>query len=341
MKSLNRTLIAYGFSDLEKSERFLQAPELEAVDPELLFEGLSVAADPDLALQSLVRLLAAGADVAGIVNGGADRSEAMFRLLGASEALADFLIRHPGHQDVLRTTVGPEPLGRNSEELRRSLLESVGADPAAAVPVAAVTGPDAYIALRGRYRRHLAELAIRDLGAASPTDFMPVVGAELADLAGGALDAALAVSRAELSGKYPPETVAAVRLAVIGMGKCGARELNYISDVDVIYVIDAPKLAEDTAVEVGTQLAAGISRAVNAPAREPGLWEVDANLRPEGREGPLVRTLDSHLTYYRRWALSWEFQALLKARCVAGDTELGGRYEEAVSPLVWSSSERE
>jgi glutamate-ammonia-ligase adenylyltransferase len=130
-------------------------------------------------------------------------------------------------------------------------------------------------------------------------------------------------------------------LAVIGMGKCGARELNYISDVDVIYVIDAGDLEDARAITIGTALAAGISRAISSVAREPGLWEVDANLRPEGKSGPLVRTLASHESYYARWAESWEFQALLKARTIAGDRELGERYENAVAPLIWNSAGRE
>src|SRR5690606_8544478 len=67
----------------------------------------------------------------------------------------------------------------------------------------------------------------------------------------------------------------------------------------------------------------------------------DANLRPEGKDGALVRTLESHLAYYDRWAHSWEFQALLKARAIAGDLELGRRYEAAVAPLVWASAQRD
>ena len=74
---------------------------------------------------------------------------------------------------------------------------------------------------------------------------------------------------------------------------------------------------------------------------EPALWEVDANLRPEGKQGALVRTLDSHLSYYDRWAKSWEFQALLKARPIAGDVELGAAYVGAVQPKVWTSAARE
>ena len=338
--TLTRRLIATGFSDLEKSTRFLAAPELAGVDEDVLFAGFNSSADPDLALQSLVRLISRIPDLVEQVNAGDEQSEALFRLLGASEALAEFLMRHPGNVDVLRRPLRAEPGSVDGGVLRASLLEAVGAGSGSA-PVAGMTGTEAYVALRSRYRRHLLDLAVRDLGAASPTDYLPAVGRELADLAGAALEAALAVSRAELAASYPAGEISAVKLAVIGMGKAGARELNYISDVDVIYVLDAPGLPEQRASAIGTALAAGISRAINASAPEPALWEVDTNLRPEGKDGPLVRTLDSHLNYYQRWAHSWEFQALLKARAIAGDPDLGRRYEQAVAPLIWSSSERD
>ncbi|WP_323961519.1 bifunctional [glutamine synthetase] adenylyltransferase/[glutamine synthetase]-adenylyl-L-tyrosine phosphorylase [Arthrobacter sp. JZ12] len=339
--SLNRELISRGFTDLDKSSRFLAAPELRNIPEDRLFAGLVSAANPDLALQSLVRLLAVQPDLADLVRSGDGDAEALFRLLGASEALAEFLMRHPEHVDVVRARTSAEPGRVDAEELRTSLLSSVEADHRSSQPVAGVAGADAYRALRTRYRRHLAELAIRDLSAASPTDFLPAVGRELADLAAAALEAALAVARADLAGTFPEADIAAVRLSVIGMGKCGAGELNYISDVDVIYVIEADGLEEERATRIGTALASGISRAIISAGREPGLWEVDANLRPEGKDGPLVRTLDSHLTYYARWAQTWEFQALLKARPVAGDADLGARYAKAVSELVWTSSERE
>ncbi|MCC3264519.1 bifunctional [glutamine synthetase] adenylyltransferase/[glutamine synthetase]-adenylyl-L-tyrosine phosphorylase [Arthrobacter gengyunqii] len=338
--SLTRRLIAAGFSDLEKSSRFLQAPELEGLDEQVLFTGFLQAADPDLALQSLVRLLDRVPSLRELVEAGPEESEALFRLLGASEALAEFLMRHPEAADSLRAPLRAEPAEVAGDILRASLLESVKAGTGNA-PVAGLTGTEAYVALRTRYRRHLLDLAVRDLGSASPTDVLPAVGRELADLAGAALEAALAVSRAELAASYPAEDISRVRLAVIAMGKCGARELNYISDVDVIYVMEAAGLDDTAAARIGTALAAGISRAINVSAPEPGLWEVDTNLRPEGKDGPLVRTLDSHLSYYSRWAHTWEFQALLKARAAAGDPDLGRRYEEAVAPLIWSSTERE
>ena len=137
--------------------------------------------------------------------------------------------------------------------------------------------------------------------------------------------------------KFPAEEVAATPLAIIGMGKSGARELNYLSDVDVIFVTDG----SDRQVDIATALARETMRAIAELAVEPPLWEVDANLRPEGKDGALVRTLESHLAYYQRWAKSWEFQALLKARPLAGDRELGERYVDGVAPLVWSSATRE
>ncbi|MGO4493621.1 bifunctional glutamine-synthetase adenylyltransferase/deadenyltransferase, partial [Arthrobacter sp. 2YAF22_2] len=339
--SMARRLIAAGFNDLEKGERFLAAPELEGLDQDALFAGLQLAANPDTALQSLVRLIEKHPDLRQLAAADPDRSEPLYRVLGASEALGEFLIRHPEHLEAFQAKASPEPRPADADALRTRLLHAVRADPKADRPVAGLTGQEGYVALRTAYRRGLVELAVKDLCAADPLDFMPSVGAELADLAGAAIEAALAVSRAEAAAQFGAGDVADVGLAVIGMGKCGARELNYISDVDVIYVIDAGRLEDSRANSIGTALASGISRAITSTSREPGLWEVDANLRPEGKSGPLVRTLASHESYYARWAESWEFQALLKARTIAGDAGLGARYEAAVAPLIWSSAGRE
>jgi glutamate-ammonia-ligase adenylyltransferase len=128
------------------------------------------------------------------------------------------------------------------------------------------------------------------------------------------------------------------------MGKAGARELNYVSDVDVIFVggtADDEVVAEARAIEIATRLAVQTMRGISGPEIEPPLWEVDPNLRPEGKQGALVRSLASHLSYYDRWAHSWEFQALLKARVLAGDAGLGAEYVAAVQPKVWTSAARE
>ncbi len=126
------------------------------------------------------------------------------------------------------------------------------------------------------------------------------------------------------------------------MGKCGGHELNYVSDVDVIFVAEAVDGCDESlALKTATQLAAHLMRICGDPTGEGTIWPVDAALRPEGKSGPLVRTLASHEGYYRKWAKTWEFQALLKARPVAGDAALGAAYMERITPMVWSASQRE
>lgn len=191
--------------------------------------------------------------------------------------------------------------------------------------------------MRREYRRILIKVAATDLAHDQPADILPDIAAALAALAAGALEAALAIARLR-----HPTHGKEVRLSVLGMGKCGGHELNYISDVDVIYVVEPNEgYSEDEACAVGTILAQDLVHACSGVFGEQALWPVDAALRPEGKQGPLVRTLSSHTSYYERWAKTWEFQALLKARHVAGDQALSSAYLDAVTPLVWTAVERD
>ena len=144
-------------------------------------------------------------------------------------------------------------------------------------------------------------------------------------LADAALTAALAVAVRAVYGDDPLDG----QLAVMAMGKCGARELNYISDVDVIFV--------------GSEASSSLTRLASEFNRigSKAFFEVDAALRPEGKSGALVRTLESHVTYYKRWAETWEFQAQLKARAQTGYLPLGLEYIAAINPMVWEASLRE
>jgi glutamate-ammonia-ligase adenylyltransferase len=202
--------------------------------------------------------------------------------------------------------------------------------------------------LRKAYRTELVKIAILDLSALDPMAVQQRVSLALADIGAAALEAGLAIARRELfftsdHGLFSQEEVMATKLAVIGMGKGGAGELNYISDVDVIFVAEAKDDSIETArmLEIATKLATRMMRAMDSTNPEPPLWQVDANLRPEGKAGALVRTLESHISYYSRWAENWEFQALLKARPMAGDKELGRAYFDAMNPLVWESTQRD
>ena len=394
---LRAQMVSAGFYDSGKSERWLEAPELAAVDRVNLFAGLRYAPSPDTALPALVRLIEKHPPVAERANCG-EKQMGLFRLLGASQAVGDFLYRHPqtidplfdtdtvrGETELVATehpktvldtpetdTPNKTPEREQKSPLPQSaplntpyrtrLLHAVGADPDAERPRARteLTGKDGYVALRVAYRAELAKIALIDVCSPDPVELMPTVGRHLADLAAAALEGALAIARTEVAEgaggglcATPARgaSVDALDLAIIGMGKCGARELNYISDVDVVYVIapapasDLPEgaepLTEQECAQIGTELVHALTKAIMAPAPEPPLWEVDANLRPEGKDGPLVRTVESYVSYYKRWAENWEFQALLKARPVAGSAHLGRRFAHAIDPFVWDSAARE
>ncbi|GAA1364256.1 bifunctional [glutamine synthetase] adenylyltransferase/[glutamine synthetase]-adenylyl-L-tyrosine phosphorylase [Streptomyces beijiangensis] len=318
-------LLRHGFTAPSVAERLLDADELAPVrtDPVLL-DALGATADPDLALLGLVRLAEAQEpderrvffDTLIAAKPLRDR---LLGVLGASEALGDHLARHPSDWHAL-VTYERADLHPGVAEFERDLA-----------------GADDAVSLRVAYRRCLLAIAARDV--CGTTD-LAQTAAELADLATATLRAALAIASAAA-----PADAAICRLAVIAMGKCGGHELNYVSDVDVIFVGEPAEPTEGAdegkALQAATRLASHLMRICSETNIEGTIWPVDANLRPEGRNGPLVRTLSSHLAYYQRWAKTWEFQALLKARPVAGDMELGAEYIEAVNPLVWQASERE
>jgi glutamate-ammonia-ligase adenylyltransferase len=334
-------LARLGFRDPDRARRHLAS--LPDLSQEVL-ATLAGVADADVALANLAGLTTRAdavdelAELMMAVEADGVFRARLFAVLGASDALSRHLDRHPIHWRDLRgmevCDSEPGPAGPTPEEVRAELLELVGADPGDERPHA--TGPveAAKDELRIAYRRRLLMLAARDLSQNMPVD---EVAAELSDLAGATLEAALAIGRLQLG-----EPAADVRLAVIALGKCGGREVYDVSDVDVVFVAEAMDPGrEEAALRAGGRLAAGMMRACSDHTAEGTIWPVDAGLRPEGGSGPLVRTLPSHLGYYGRWAKTWEFQALLKARPIAGDRELGERYARAVAPLVWAASERD
>ena len=295
------------------------------------------AADPDAAVRGMLRVARRDPSVLRRLLHDQEGRRRTWRVFGASAGLADFFLRHPDQLTVLGEPIASLP---SADDLRGRLLAAVDAEDG----FARSGDDDAIVAVRVAYRRSLATIAAFDVTHEAPETIVGDVAAALADLAGAALEASVAVSRTRLRGAMEQDVVRATRLAIIGMGKAGARELNYVSDVDVIFVggtADEDIVSEARAIDIATRLARETMRNLSAIEVEPPLWEVDAALRPEGKQGALVRSLASHLAYYGRWAKSWEFQALLKARPLAGDTELGADYIAAVQPLIWSSAARE
>ncbi len=345
--SQTATLARLGFADPPRAEQLLADEALAGlVDPfddvfnDGLPDALSAVADPDLALLSLVRLMESlrasapkrrdaesgvAAEVSGLVGALRHAGPARDRLLavlGASSALADHLVAHPEHW---RSVTQAQP--RTPAQRVDDLVDAVR-----------VPGDrTAYDALRIGYRRQLLGIAALDLTTEDGPAALPEAAAALADLAEAALEAALEIAR-----QHVGEDAELCDFAVIGMGKTGGRELNYVSDVDVIFVVEPREgVQEARAIGAATSLATHLMRACSTSTGEGTLWPVDAALRPEGKNGPLVRTIESHRAYYERWAKTWEFQALLKARPVAGDRALGEAYLDAVRPMVWQAASRE
>ncbi|HEX5143304.1 MAG TPA: bifunctional [glutamine synthetase] adenylyltransferase/[glutamine synthetase]-adenylyl-L-tyrosine phosphorylase [Mycobacterium sp.] len=283
---------------------------------ELLW-SLSRAPDADVALRAVVRLadhLGDGWDeLSGALYEDPSLRGRLFAVLGSSLALGDHLAANPQSWRLLQGDVTLP----SAAELKDAFLRHVSETPAGAVG----------LALRTLYRDRLLVLAALDLAPTvenEPVVAFVTVGEHLSDLADAALASALQVAVNSVCKDTTPP-----RLAVIAMGKCGARELNYVSDVDVIFV-------GEKADAVTTRVAGEMMRFGSET-----FFEIDGALRPEGKAGQLVRTLDSHVAYYQRWAKTWEFQALLKARPAAGDAELGEQYMTALMPMVWMASERD
>lgn len=306
---------------------------------------LAAAGDPDMALNTLMRVVDGAPEVVTAMREDETFRVRLIALLGGSSAFGDHLAAHPETWKELQRAL-PTPT-----EMLHTLLTTVGAEPATFVdaperPDTAsedLTTPGTYRAqpgdhkaqLKTVYRTLMMRIAAHDLagtfhsrkGQSRPqprVGFREVTRLTTA-LADAALTAALACAVRAVYGDEPLDA----QLAVLAMGKCGAGELNFISDVDVIFV------GSDASPRV-TRLASEFNRIGSAC-----FFEVDANLRPEGKSGALVRTLDSHVAYYKRWAETWEFQAQLKARPQTGYLPLGEDYLKEIGPMVWTASQRE
>ncbi|MGH8999009.1 MAG: bifunctional [glutamine synthetase] adenylyltransferase/[glutamine synthetase]-adenylyl-L-tyrosine phosphorylase [Acidimicrobiia bacterium] len=252
------------------------------------------AADPPAARLVITRLVESDPGLGERLTGDSLYLGAVVALAGASRSLSEAVIADPGLLGVLD----------DAEGLRSE------APPAAYVDAAPCDGPGS---LRRWKRRELLRIALRDLLDLAD---LPAVGRELAALAEGCLRAALTLSAPE------------VPVAVIGMGKLGGSELNYASDVDVLFVHDGEAAAADRAARAVLGVMGGASP-------DGIVFRTDADLRPEGRAGPLSRSLDAFSVYWEQWASTWEFQALIKARPVAGDEALGAAFMERAGPYVW------
>ncbi|HXY42104.1 MAG TPA: hypothetical protein VEQ10_20680 [Vicinamibacteria bacterium] len=301
------------------------APTRQAFQARLgcVLETLEAVPDADLALVSLERLLHAEGGAEALLAAaalGPDAVAALVWALGGAPFLAEQVIRHPEWVEWL---VRPA-------ELRRP--QRKGEIAAQARRAASGCGREAARdALRLFRRRQLVLLALRDLRRLSS-----VAGtlADLSAVARGLLPVALELAASELQdarGRALHDPAAG--FAVLALGKLGGGELNYSSDVDLVYVHGGAAGAEaEGRVDA---LARHLTAVLGEATHEGHVYRVDLRLRPEGRAGALVHSLDSAEDYYRRRGATWERLALLKARAVAGDPAIGREFRRRVAPFVW------
>ena len=329
-----RQLAALGFLDAAGARRALaelttglsrRSRLMQQMLP-LMMDWLSDAPHPDLGLEQLRLLVTTVPDNAALIGTLRDApvaAERLCRLLGTSRLLGQLLDRIP------------EFLSRLGDDRALASLPTGEAltDGAVHYVLLRTSYEEQFRALRRFVRRRLLWIAVRDLlGQAS----MPEVGRDLADTADAAAAAALTAVEQEVRRSPTFTDLGPVPFTVIAMGKWGGQELNYSSDIDMLFVYDPPPDVDpEQARQYANKTATEFMAALGKVTPDGAAFRVDADLRPEGKNGPLARSLDGYAGYYEKWAQTWEFQSLIKARPAAGDPQLGQRFTQLITPHVY------
>jgi glutamate-ammonia-ligase adenylyltransferase len=319
-------LAAFGFADAERTRQALgeltrgltRSSRLMSQLLPLLLDWLSESPDPDQGLMALRTLAGAPHRRDLLVTAFRESPEVARRLcllVGTSRRLGEIIARNPDFVALLDEKAALVAPGR--EELAHKAVIAIGQGPAR----------------RAGALKHLVEIETVRIAA---RDILGLAG--LAETGRALADLGAAVVAAGLSAVAPR-----VPMAVIAMGSFGGAEIAYGSDLDVLVAYEGASAADAEAAE---QAATALFRLLNGSTPAEGIVCIDASLRPEGRQGPLARSLDGFEEYHRRWGATWERQALLRARPVAGDAAVTERFVALADKAVWATpldeaSERE
>jgi len=299
-----------------------------------LLPALSAVPDPDAALSRLERFVHASGGGAGVLAVLHERGPASLELLawalGASPFLADQLVRHPEWAGWL---TDPHALGRSpsAKQLAGHVRQAI-----------AEAGPGgARDVLRRTRRREILRIALLDLRRVASVEETLGALSSLADaLVSGAFHVAVAEVRAE-AGLKPLHSGARSGFAVLALGKLGGSELNFSSDVDLVYLhrTDSGAVSRQSGSVTLHAHAEALGRRITAvlgeASHEGHVYRVDLRLRPEGRAGAISHSLRAAQEYYDARGASWERLALIKARPVAGDAQLARALLRRVTAFVW------
>ncbi len=301
--------------------------------------AFAACADPQRARQFHERLVAAGAGAL-LREASPEAARVLCALFSGSQVLGEWLVQNPDWLPDLLDVDGLR-FPRVDQGFRREI--------AAWLEPALEHGDHAAALrqLRQFQRRELTRIAARDLARLGRVG---EITRELSDVADACLDTVFRVCWRQLTGRFgqPYEQTPAgdrvpTRFCVLGMGKLGGQELNYSSDVDVLFVYSDEGAVFKEPPRKGSAAGKGLANheffrrlseafiaEVGRATPEGTLYRIDLRLRPEGKAGPLARSLESYENYYAQWGQTWERMMLIKARVVAGNGALGGEFLEAV-----------
>jgi [glutamine synthetase] adenylyltransferase / [glutamine synthetase]-adenylyl-L-tyrosine phosphorylase len=288
--------------------------------------------DADMALSNFERFLgapAAAAHLPALLEGRARTLETLLQLFSASQFFSDLLIAHPDYLDVLRIPLRSSPS-------RAEMLQQLQGEVDSAVDDAAVLQ-----AFRSFRQKQMLRIGVNDIIRDRPLE---EITRDISRVADTALEVALACGHRTVAKRFGEPTTSAevpARCVILAFGKLGGKELNYSSDIDLTFLFDedgetrgvrgAHTGNDDFYARVCTE----VVRLLSTHTAHGQAYRVDLRLRPEGHRGPLARSLASTLSYYDTLGRTWERQALIKVRPVAGNTKLGEEFLKAIEPFVY------
>ncbi|MGH8012843.1 MAG: bifunctional [glutamate--ammonia ligase]-adenylyl-L-tyrosine phosphorylase/[glutamate--ammonia-ligase] adenylyltransferase [Candidatus Binataceae bacterium] len=313
-------LLAHGPAHAPTSPR--RAELLDRLAPKILDE-ICALADPDLALMNLAAFIAAiGARTSflALLEEHPGTRRVLLRLFASSSYLSTIFIRHP---DMIDTLVRSDlaRLRRSPEELAREVRElvSAGADFERRLDI-----------IRAFRHQEFLRIAIADLAGNLEHE---EVRAELTQLAETILREALRLARAEIESRRA--VPAELKLCAVAMGRLGAAEMAYNSDLDLIFVYEVAGEVAAAGHELAARIAQKLIAILETRTREGYVYQLDVRLRPSGKSGPLVTSLVGFRDYHRQSSAVWERQALVRGRVIAGDGALATEVEKARRHFVF------
>ncbi|OGL40548.1 MAG: hypothetical protein A3C43_01420 [Candidatus Schekmanbacteria bacterium RIFCSPHIGHO2_02_FULL_38_11] len=306
-------------------------------------KAIAQSPDPDMALNNLERLFSAAKrkrEIASYLFSDINAFSSVIKVFGTSQFLSNIILNNP---DYLKKVLNAETL--KSEKDVDVMLKEMDVDEDN-LTQDAVTEK-----LRTFKNREFLRIGARDILGIAP---LPVITEEISSLASACLEAACRFAEKTLRKTYGIPYCRAKngelkesRFCIIGLGKLGGWELNYSSDIDIIYIYSTDE-GETSGVESNgkeknkitlheyyTKIAEIINKLISSSTEQGNVFRLDLRLRPEGRSGDMVNSLRSMEIYYESWGQTWERQMLLKAKPVAGDMELGRDFSELVKPFIY------